>query len=464
DQVTGVNERCPTWAGAYNHTGRGGRGEDIGRDLAVSPDGTTVYITGQSQDDVSGDDQAIVAFDAATGALRWASRYTQSGNSFDTGSGLAVAPDGSRVYAVGRSIGADGSWDWVTAAYRASDGLRLWESRYETALSDRTWAVEASPDGSAVFVVGEVNGADVGAAAYDAATGELLWDGVYDGGGTDWALQIGVAPDGETVYAAGTSGAATTGVDLVTVAFRAVPEGDDEAGSVRWASRVDGGDRGPEIFGGFDLAPDGETLAIAGYTTVGGVSKTLTAVVDAASGAERWRGLAAGGAADSDMRDTVAIGGGRVVRVTRDAGPTGENSQYVTIAYDLADGSVDWTATQGGGPNMKDHAKTVAFSPDEARVFVSGYSVFPYGETGGFRIEPGHIMTVSYDAASGARRWVALHNQSGVGADFAVGVVPSPNGQRVFVGGTFITSGTHVWASDATMAYAYDFGVVAYPA
>ena len=459
DQLAGINERCPDWVASYSHTGRGGRDEDIGRDLALGPDGSTVYVTGQSRDDATGDDQAVVAVDAATGTTRWVGRYDATG-SFDTGSSVAVAPDGARVFVTGRSVGGDGSFDWATVAYDAATGARLWDARYATPGMDRTWGVAPSPDGETVFVAGESDGGDIAAVAYDAATGELRWEATYDNGGHELALDIGVAPDGATVYAAGTSGAPVTGTDLVVVAFRAVAEGEDEAGSIRWVSRLDGGSRTAETFAGFDVDAGDGTLAIAGFTN--GDTQTLTAVIEPASGAERWRALAAGYPGDGDHRDSVAVGGGRVVRIARITTSTESSWQFSTVAYDAEDGSVAWTAEQGTEPFIKDVAKSVALSPDGARVFVSGYSVVPYGETNGLRIEPGKITTVAYDAASGTRRWVAQHNQSGVGADFPTALAVSPDGGRLFVGGTFITSGVFVWPTDLSMAYAYDFGVVAY--
>jgi hypothetical protein len=71
-------------------------------------------------------------------------------------------------------------------------------------------------------------------------------------------------------------------------------------------------------------------------------------------------------------------------------------------------------------------------------------------------------MTVAYDADSGAREWVAHHNESGVGADVAVDI--EAGADRVYLGGTFVFSGVYLYPTAEAKAYAYDFGVVAYPA
>lgn len=464
DQVAGVSERCPDWVATYNHTGRGGRGEDIARDIAVSPDGATVFVTGESRDDATLQDQAVVAFDAATGARKWASRLDQGG-AFDTGSAIAVAPDGSLVFATGRSVGESGSFDWVTAAYRAATGERVWTARHATPAADRTWSVTASPDGAAIYVVGEVGGNDLGAVAYDAATGAVLWEGRYDSGGQDWAIDGGVSPDGATLYASGTSGAtgAPATNDLLVVAFRTSAEGEEPAGSLRWVRELDGGDGLEESFGSIEVGGPG--VAVGGFTEgQDGTERSLTALLDHATGEPRWVVRAAGLAPGGDQRDSVALSDELIVRTSWRTQDSTSSGQFATTAYRVEDGSVAWSALQGSEPTIKDSATTVAFDPAGRRVFVTGFSVPSYAQTGNFRIEPGHITTVAYDADDGARRWVTQHNQSGVGADVGTAIVTSPDGERVYVAGTFVTSGVYVWASDLTMAYAYDFGVLAYAA
>jgi hypothetical protein len=96
-------------------------------------------------------------------------------------------------------------------------------------------------------------------------------------------------------------------------------------------------------------------------------------------------------------------------------------------------------------------------------VFVTGYTVFPYFQVNTLRIEPGHVMTVAYDTATGARQWIARHNESGVGRDFTTSIGIAPDGQRIFLGAAFKTSGVDVPGGvNQTMTYNYDLGVVAY--
>src|SRR5688572_6456491 len=71
-----VNDRCEVWSAIYDHPGgHATTGIDFAFGAATSPDGHTVYVTGQSWDDTSNHyDVATLAYDAATGTQRWLSR------------------------------------------------------------------------------------------------------------------------------------------------------------------------------------------------------------------------------------------------------------------------------------------------------------------------------------------------------------------------------------------------------
>jgi hypothetical protein len=59
------------WTARYNHGGA-----DDATSVAVSPDGTRVFVTGTSETQFGGSPQfTTVAYNAATGAELWASRY-----------------------------------------------------------------------------------------------------------------------------------------------------------------------------------------------------------------------------------------------------------------------------------------------------------------------------------------------------------------------------------------------------
>jgi hypothetical protein len=136
-----------------------------------------------------------------------------------------------------------------------------------------------------------------------------------------------------------------------------------------------------------------------------------------------------------------------------------------TRAYDLETGVVRWTTIENGAPHpaVPDRVFAIASSPSGSAVYVTGQSLWPYMEIQPvFRIEPALLTTYSYDAATGARRWVARHNETGIGADAAIAIAVSPDGQRVYPAGTMVFTGAYVYPTEAAKAYAWDYGVLAY--
>src|SRR6266568_3875224 len=78
-------------------------GNDQARLIAINPDGKSLYVTGRSYGAASRYDYATVAYNALTGAQRWASRYNGWANGNDFASGVVVAPGGKSVYVTGGS-------------------------------------------------------------------------------------------------------------------------------------------------------------------------------------------------------------------------------------------------------------------------------------------------------------------------------------------------------------------------
>ncbi len=82
----------------------------------MSPDGSEVFVTGDSAESTS-DDYGTVAYDASTGAELWAKRYNGPGNGYDQATALGVSPDGSEVFVTGGSAGSTSGEDYATVAY-----------------------------------------------------------------------------------------------------------------------------------------------------------------------------------------------------------------------------------------------------------------------------------------------------------------------------------------------------------
>src|SRR5439155_1539682 len=133
----------------------------------------------------------ISAGPATLGARLWVRRYNGSGNDYDVANALGVSPDGSTVFVTGESIASTDFSDYATVAYGASTGTQLWVSQYGKQ-DNVANALGVSPDGSTVFVTGwsqkSIGVVDYATVAYDPSTGTQLWVRRYNGPGNSTDL------------------------------------------------------------------------------------------------------------------------------------------------------------------------------------------------------------------------------------------------------------------------------------
>jgi dienelactone hydrolase len=202
-------------------------GSDYAQDLVVSPDSSRVYVTGYADMGGTGNDYVTTGIDAATGASLWAANYNSSGSNSDYADSVAVSPNGSRVFVTGYSYGGSSSYDYATISINAVTGAKQWFRRYNGPDDDADYgeAVAASPDGTRVFVTGYSDGGtssyDYATLSYSVSTGALLWSKRYNGtgNGSDHAEAIMVTLDGSAVYATGYAFSTTSGNDYASVAY-----------------------------------------------------------------------------------------------------------------------------------------------------------------------------------------------------------------------------------------------------
>ena len=139
------------WAKTYNGLGNiGGEAHSV----AVSPSGSTVFVTGEANS--GSGDYATVAYNAATGAQLWVKLYNGTANSTDDAHSVAVSPTGSTVYVTGYTTATTTGEDYGTVAYNAATGAQLWVKRYNGPIgrSDFAYSMAASPTSGTVFVTG----------------------------------------------------------------------------------------------------------------------------------------------------------------------------------------------------------------------------------------------------------------------------------------------------------------------
>jgi hypothetical protein len=420
-----------------------------------------MFVTGKSQANrafPTDIDYATVAYNAATGTELWASRYNGPAHGDDEAAQVAVSPDGRTVFVTGASDGGSSGRDYATVAYDAATGAQLWVSRYNGPRkhADRAVSLAVAPSGHTVYVTGTsgVTGSrsftsqDYATVAYDAATGAQQWVRRYNGPGkgADFAAEVAVSPTGRTVFVTGTSTGAKSSADYATIAYAAA------TGAQRWIRRYNAPANLWDQASAMSVSPDGRTVFVTGDST-GASSRGdyATIAYHAATGAIRWVRRYNDPKNKDDNPFAIAVGpGGRNVFVTGGSTGAGSGRDYLTIAYNAGTGSQRWVRRYNNGAN-DDIARSVTVSPGGSTLYITGQGSLHHtgphcGTCPGFE-----YATVAYNAATGTQRWVSRYN-NGLNLDAAVSVAVSSDGDRVFVTGG--SEGGDVTSSDyATIAY-----------
>jgi WD40 repeat protein len=249
--------------------------------LAISPDGSTVFVTGRRRGGTTNDDYYTLAYEVSTGTPRWQAQYDGRGHGEDWATAIAVSADGSKVFVTGHSDGGSTGLDCATLAYDAMTGSPLWKSRYEGANDDEGKAVAVDSDGSKVFVTGwtyVTQGTDTGwdyaTIAYDTGSGSVLWKRRFNGprNDTDTVEAMAASPDGSKVFVAGQSFESQYDSAYATIAYQA------DTGSVLWAARYDAAAGSYESAWGIVASPDSAGVFVSGSSVGIGTSDDYATV------------------------------------------------------------------------------------------------------------------------------------------------------------------------------------------
>ena len=374
------------WSRQYNGPGNG---TDFGVAIRTSPDGSRLFVTGGSQGSGTSYDYVTIAYDPSTGQPLWRARFDATAHGDDEPAGLDVSPDGTSVYVTGTSTGASTGTDFATVAYNASSGAVRWIRRYDFAgAGEDAYAITASPDGTKVYVTGDsANPAprsdyDFATIAYNASTGATIWTARFDGPihGDDSALAIGVSPDGTKVFVGGdvTNEAAQTQAnnDFGTVAYNA------STGVQLWSAIYDGAkqDQDDQLYA-LAVSPDGTKVIVTGPSAHNLDSSTglnydyATVAYNTSTGARLWVTRYDGPDGLDDEPSSIAVTpNGAQVIVTGYSTSTATKADYFTIAYTLPHGFTVWQRRQNATANGDDLATALAISSDSSKVAVTGFS------------------------------------------------------------------------------------------
>lgn len=407
DAGTGV----PVWTFQHRIPTR-----ERGAAAALSPDGEQLYLAG-TLDRAGEADYLVVALSTDDAAVAWTATLNGPLDGFDEPSAVKVSPDGARVFVTGKTDAPGPGHDWLTAAYAASSGALLW-SAVHAAGAGLFGAKDlvVSPAGDRVYVTGltwhdEPRLHDATTIAYDAAIGAPVWTHSYNSAASDYdeGRMVGVSPDGTRVFVAGPSVGAASEVDYAVLALSA------GSGLLEWETRYDQvlHEDWPKALA---VAPDGAHAYVTGDTFSHEFGWDLATVsLEAATGDPVWvalfdepglgqEGLPESGVAWNQLASAVAASPeGERIYVTgqgsnsvslssscHDVPTPSPLNDFLTVAHDAVDGSVDWTARYDG-PSLigVDDSRNLAVAPDGGRVYVAG----PSGE---FDQAPGGLATVAY--------------------------------------------------------------------
>jgi hypothetical protein len=341
----------------------------------------------------------------AAGTRQWAKRYSAAGASDDRPAEYPDATSGQPASYYG------------TIAYNASTGQQKWVEQFlgpATSVAAFANSIAVSPDGSEVFVTGQLNvGAPTmpsgqvqsmqyGTVAYNATNGHYLWSRLYKDPGFAYAAAnaVSVTPDGkEVIVTGGTYADSSATADLDTVAYNAT------TGALLWTKRIAGG-QATSIY----VSPDSSTV----YVAADGASWSpgfTTAALATATGKEQWISHAAG--PDYPVKCSLA-GSPDGTKVF--TGCTNSDAQYLTLAYSAATGSELWHATY----KHDSYATTLSgIAASDSQVFVTGSA-------------NGHQATVAYNSSTGSQQWAGLYPTPGGTASAAEAITLSPDGSTVY--------------------------------
>jgi outer membrane protein assembly factor BamB len=395
------------WAARYHS----GTGYSAAEAVAMSPDGSLVYVTGYTGNPGGPDGYSrngvTVAYDAATGARVWTQQFsTPDKHGAAVGNAVTVSPDGSTVFVTGTdNPNTEGRGEYVTVAYNAATGTQLWQEFYSAGRALAGIAIAVSPDGSAVFVTG--NNTTV---AYDAATGARLW-AIPDGRNHFTALTV--SPDGSTVFAVGDHYVSKTATDYMTVAL------DTATGATRWTKRYEVPDTLAKATS-VAVSPDGSAVYVTGQTSSGSGQRTLA--YNASTGATLW-------SARSSVAGTTIVADPDAATVFMTGSTAAGAGTQVTTALSAATGARVWVRGYDPANTQGNYPVGAAVSSDGSMVLVAGNSDV-LGST-----DHNVYTGVAYNASTGAALWSARFGQEfGLGAD---SMAAAPDGSELLVTGSY---------------------------
>ena len=359
---------------------------------------------------------------------KWNVRYDGTTDGVHQGRAVAVDVDGN-VVATGPSVSGSG-FDFFTIKYRAADGVRIWDDRYDGTGDADDVPVAVVIDGAGDVVVGgssvgSSSGLDVFLRKYNGATGATVWSERYNGpsNGEDAAMALALDAEGNVIVT-GRSAATGDGLDFYTAKYAA------STGARQWFRRYNGTGDGDDIAS--DVAVDaGGAVIVTGTSRGSGSNDIYTAKYAGATNDLVWDERYDGPGGGDDTAVAVAVDSAGNVLVAGTVSNNGNPDIYVAKLA-AANGDELWSVRDNGTGNGEDVGSALAVDA-AGDVFVAGSSDNGRNQD---------LVITKYAASNGARLWSERYNGTGDGDDAATAVAVDPQANVVVTGTSEGSNGT----------------------
>ncbi|MEA3200076.1 MAG: hypothetical protein QOE90_1504 [Thermoplasmata archaeon] len=210
---------------------------DAPQAMTLSPDGNLAFVVGRATDGYRSEESwntsmAIIAYDVATGNALWTTRYRDAGDLNAEAAAAALSPDGSTLYVTGWSgtiwPGVPPAMRLEAVALNATTGEHGWSyAANGTCWGCTGWAVASSPDGSRVAIVGETGntlGDQGSVAVLRPSDGHEVWNSSAVGL-VGFTADAFFAPDSSGLIVAGSTFSSGSSLDATVARFVDAPFG-----------------------------------------------------------------------------------------------------------------------------------------------------------------------------------------------------------------------------------------------